>query len=152
MFAWLPTITSVSRQSVFAGKPPLYYPTSLQTTDKEAMLWNQFWADHGLTPVEVGHAKGLGEAGTLSIAEEIVSHPHVRAVLIASGIHAGSLSAMVQSPALFPFALGPLSATHVEPHNRIELFRQGLDEDLVALRGVERLSDKRARWGGRDHV
>jgi hypothetical protein len=80
VFAWLPTITSVSRQSVFAGKPPLYYPTHLQTTDREAALWNQFWADRGLTPAEVGYAKGLGKASTLSLADELVSHPQVRVV------------------------------------------------------------------------
>ena len=80
VFAWLPTITSVSRQSAFAGRLPLYYPASIHTTDKEAMLWNQFWVDQGLTPAEVTYAKGLGEEPTLSITEEIVSRPRVRVV------------------------------------------------------------------------
>jgi hypothetical protein len=80
VFAWLPTITTVSRQSIFAGKPPLYYPTSLQTTDKEAILWSQFWADHGLTPGEVVYARGLGELSTHSRVEEILSSPHLRVV------------------------------------------------------------------------
>lgn len=80
VFAWLPTITAVSRQSIFAGKPPLYYPTSLQTTDKEATLWGQFWADHGLTPSEVAYTKGLGDLSTLSRVEETLSSPHLRVV------------------------------------------------------------------------
>jgi hypothetical protein len=80
VFAWLPTTTSVSRQAVFAGKPPLYYPTSIHTTDKEAGLWTQFWADQGLPPTEVGYEKGLGEEFTLSRAQEAVSHPKLRAV------------------------------------------------------------------------
>jgi hypothetical protein len=39
VFAWIPTITSVSRQAAFAGKPPIYFPASIHTTDKEAGLW-----------------------------------------------------------------------------------------------------------------
>jgi len=79
-FAWIPTITSVSRQAAFAGKPPIYYPGSLHTTDKEAMLWTQFWIGQGFTQAEVAYAKGLGENASLSAVEEIVSHPEVRMV------------------------------------------------------------------------
>src|SRR5437763_9553291 len=39
VFAWMPTITSVSRQAVFAGKPPVYYPGSIHKTDRENVLW-----------------------------------------------------------------------------------------------------------------
>ena len=39
VFAWIPTITSVSRQSLFAGKLPLYFPASINTTAKESYLW-----------------------------------------------------------------------------------------------------------------
>ena len=35
VFAWVPTLTSVSRQAIFAGRAPLYFPDSLLTTDKE---------------------------------------------------------------------------------------------------------------------
>ena len=38
VFAWIPTITSVSRQAAFAGRPPIYYPNSIHTTDKESVL------------------------------------------------------------------------------------------------------------------
>ena len=31
----MPTLTSVTRQSIFAGEPPLYFPDSLATTSKE---------------------------------------------------------------------------------------------------------------------
>src|SRR5579883_1956877 len=43
VFAWVPTITSVSRQSIFAGKAPLYFPSSIYSTDREPSLWQQFW-------------------------------------------------------------------------------------------------------------
>ena len=79
VFAWVPTITSVSRQAIFAGKPPLYFPSSIQTTGKEASLWTQFWVDHGLTAQEVGYAKGLGD-GPLDAVRELLSRPNIRAL------------------------------------------------------------------------
>ena len=79
VFAWIPTITSVSRQAAFAGKPPIYFPGSIHTTDKEPALWRQFWADQGLTQQEVGYAKGLGD-GTLEDVEEMVGRPKTRVV------------------------------------------------------------------------
>jgi len=77
IFAWLPTITSVSRQAAFAGRPPIYFPNSIHTTDKEPSLWMQFWADQGLTPQEVAYAKGLGD-GALGKVEELITRPKTR--------------------------------------------------------------------------
>lgn len=77
VFAWIPTITSVSRQAAFAGKPPIYFPNSIHTTDKEPALWTQFWVDQGLRQQEVAYAKGLGN-GTLEGVEEIVARPKTR--------------------------------------------------------------------------
>ncbi len=78
VFAWLPTVTSVSRQSIFAGKPPLYYPESIFNTNKEATLWTQFWNDKGISQREVAYKKGLGEGTSLSEIEELLSHPKIR--------------------------------------------------------------------------
>jgi PglZ domain len=47
-FAWVPTLTSVTRQSIFAGEPPLYFPDSLLTTAKEKAHWLRFWEDQGV--------------------------------------------------------------------------------------------------------
>jgi hypothetical protein len=79
VFAWLPTITSVSRQALFAGKPPLYFPSSIHTTDREPALWTQFWIDQGLTAKEVGYLKSLGD-GTIDAAAELVARPAMRVV------------------------------------------------------------------------
>jgi hypothetical protein len=46
-FAWVPTLTSVARQAIFAGEPPLYFPESLTTTSKEKNHWLRFWEDQG---------------------------------------------------------------------------------------------------------
>jgi hypothetical protein len=74
VFAWVPTITSVSRQAIFSGKAPMFFPSSIYSTDREASLWQQFWLDHGLNGHEVTYLKGLGErAGLPSVEDALVS-------------------------------------------------------------------------------
>jgi hypothetical protein len=77
VFAWIPSLTAVSRQATFAGKAPIFFPNSIRTTDKEPALWAQFWADNGLTPNEVVYIKGLGDGG-LENCSEAISHPKAR--------------------------------------------------------------------------
>ena len=77
VFAWIPTITSVSRQAVFAGKPPVYFPSSIHTTNKEAVLWTQFWVGQGLAKQEIVYARGLGD-GPLESVEEMITRPKIR--------------------------------------------------------------------------
>jgi len=77
VFAWIPSLTSVSRQAAFAGKAPIFFPNSIQTTDKEPALWAQFWADQGFALNEVVYIKGLGD-GSLETVSEVLSHPKVR--------------------------------------------------------------------------
>ncbi len=77
VFAWIPSLTSVSRQAIFAGKPPITFLDSIQTTDKEPALWAHFWADQGYMPNEVVYLKGLGD-GSLEKVSEALSHPKAR--------------------------------------------------------------------------
>jgi hypothetical protein len=77
VFAWIPSLTSVSRQAMFAGKAPLFFPNSIETTDKEPSLWTQFWVDQGFSPKEVVYIKGLGD-GDVDTVSEALSHPEVR--------------------------------------------------------------------------
>ena len=77
VFAWVPTITSVSRQAIFAGKPPLYFPASILGTDREPSSWKQFWEDQGVPARAVDYAKGLGD-GPLDRIDEILSRTDVR--------------------------------------------------------------------------
>jgi PglZ domain len=48
LFALIPTLTSVSRQSIFAGDPPFFFATSLETTKKEEQHWTRFWENRGV--------------------------------------------------------------------------------------------------------
>lgn len=70
VFAWVPTLTSVSRQSIFAAEPPLYFPDSFDRTDKERSRWCKFWEDQTGTrgiaelvkPVESANSPDLDAA------------------------------------------------------------------------------------------
>lgn len=55
VFAWIPTITSVSRQAMFIGESPAYYATSINTTSKEESHWNVFWENHGILKMYVDY-------------------------------------------------------------------------------------------------
>ena len=80
LFAWIPTLTMVSRQACFAGRPPFYFAGSIHSTDREPSAWKRFWEDEGLHPVEVVYAKNLRERSNLGAVEELVSDPRTRAV------------------------------------------------------------------------
>jgi hypothetical protein len=56
LFAWVPTLTSVSRQSIFAGDPPFFFCQSLDTTRKEEQHWTRFWDDRGVRKGEAVYA------------------------------------------------------------------------------------------------
>lgn len=77
LFAWVPSITSVSRQAIFAGRPPALFPDSIGTTEREPALWGRFWADQGLGAGEIMYAKGLGSGGLKTVAESLCQ-PRVR--------------------------------------------------------------------------
>ena len=71
-FAWIPTLTSVSRQSIFSGKPPLYFPSSINSTNSEEKLWRQFWDDHGLSRLDVAYQRGLGDGDARGVLNSVI--------------------------------------------------------------------------------
>lgn len=73
-FAWVPTITSVSRQALFAGKAPYQFPKSIQTTSSEEKHWRQFWMDNGLQGPQVFYAKNLGIGTPDALLEQLSDH------------------------------------------------------------------------------
>lgn len=78
VFAWLPTITSVSRQALFAGKPPIGFPQSILRTKREPKLWEQFWVDHGLPPSQVTYRAGLRNLDQITDLQETITHPQIK--------------------------------------------------------------------------
>lgn len=58
----------------------------------------------------------------------------LEAVLRSTGSSTFALKAATAHPSLFPFILPNLGAADVERFGRLELYRQGLDEDIVLLK------------------
>ncbi|MCU7944078.1 MAG: BREX-3 system phosphatase PglZ [Candidatus Thiodiazotropha sp. (ex Cardiolucina cf. quadrata)] len=73
-FAWIPTLTSVSRQSIFSGKPPIYFPSSINSTNSEEKLWKQFWEGHGLSRLDVAYQRSLGDGDAEGVLDSAI-HP-----------------------------------------------------------------------------
>ena len=87
-WAWVPTITSVSRQTIFAAEAPMFFPQSLDTTSKEPKHWERFWGEQGLLGPAVAYVRqGSQEADSelLEKVKELASRPACRALGIVVG-------------------------------------------------------------------
>lgn len=62
VFAWVPSVTSVSRQALFSGKEPRYFADSITSTYKEKSLWTAFWEEQGFSKQNIAFEKSLGLA------------------------------------------------------------------------------------------
>jgi hypothetical protein len=74
VFAWIPTLTSVSRQAIFSGRPPFYFPASIYSTNHEEKLWKKFWEECGLSRMDVSYQRGLGDGDIASVLDAAI-HP-----------------------------------------------------------------------------
>ena len=80
LFAWVPTLTSVSRQSIFAGEPPFYFSTSLDTTHKEEAHWRRFWEDRDASRAEVAYICQKKQEPDERLIERVRRQPRIRDV------------------------------------------------------------------------
>lgn len=79
LFAWIPTITPISRQAAFSGKIPRYFADTLDRTDRDGTRWRQFWSDRGLAAAEVGFATVPGDRADLAAVDDLIT-PQTRAL------------------------------------------------------------------------
>jgi hypothetical protein len=77
-FAWLPTLTSVSRQALFSGLKPREFSESIETTARESVQWLSFWKDHGLRQNEVFYRKGIKRTDQLAELSSEISNPAIK--------------------------------------------------------------------------
>lgn len=79
-FAWLPTVTSVSRQAMFSGMRPREFEDSIDRTDKEEFFWKAFWQNDGNVKAnKVMYRRALHELAQLDAldAEIVERQPDV---------------------------------------------------------------------------
>ena len=77
-FAWLPTLTSVSRQALFSGLKPREFSDSIETTNREPSLWARFWQENSLRMPEIFYRKSLKRTGQLDELEDALSQPAIK--------------------------------------------------------------------------
>lgn len=77
-FAWLPTLTAVSRQALFSGLKPREFADSITATSAEPSLWARFWQDQGLRTNEILYRKGIRRVDQLEELAAAVSNPSVK--------------------------------------------------------------------------
>lgn len=77
-FAWLPSLTSVSRQALFSGLRPREFQASIETTAQEPSLWSRFWLENGLRGGEVYYRKAIKRTEQLLELDAAVSSPSIK--------------------------------------------------------------------------
>lgn len=70
VFAWVPTLTGVSRQAIFAGKVPLMFASSVGSNHREKDQWESLWAEAGLLGPAVGYV-GHGQVAWESFLGDV---------------------------------------------------------------------------------
>lgn len=88
-FAWVPTLTAVSRQSIFAGEPPYFYAKYLDTTRKEPHHWARFWDEHGLRGNAVAYVSPKKQETDVAFNDRVrdaADHPQCKVLGVVVGI------------------------------------------------------------------
>ncbi len=82
-FAWLPTLTSVSRQSIFAGAVPRTFAPTIRSTSAEPRQWKRFWTDAGLPSGSIFYGKGISSRTSVDeLLSELTSLPEMVGVVV----------------------------------------------------------------------
>lgn len=71
-FAWIPTITSISRQAIFSGQIPRYFGKTIFSTGEDERHWKKFWLEQGVRPDTIYYMRNIkhfSEEGLKDIIE-----------------------------------------------------------------------------------
>lgn len=79
LFAWIPTLTSISRQSIFNASVPYYFAQHIGSTVKEPNHWQRYWEDNGVTSQSIHY---LRMDGTGDIGAELEKQVNLRSALV----------------------------------------------------------------------
>jgi hypothetical protein len=72
-YALAPGVTPISRQALFAGRPPTAFAETMNRTDQDGERWHAYWVNHDVPARRVAHAavqvSGQGLDAVRAIAE-----------------------------------------------------------------------------------
>ena len=77
--AWIPTLTSISRQSIFNASVPYYFAQHIGSTVKEPNNWQRYWEDNGVPSQSIHY---LRIDGTGDIGAELEKQVNLRSALV----------------------------------------------------------------------
>ena len=75
-------MTSIARQSIFAGEMPIYFSQSIGTTAKEEAHWQRFWANRGLGKMYVDYLRIAEYPGSYAKFQRLMPKNKVRAIVV----------------------------------------------------------------------
>lgn len=78
VFAWVPTLTSISRQTIFAGEIPLLFADSLTTTAKEEAHWRRVWEEVDVQGLSVAYRRNVGRDNDEAGVDDLTGHPKMQ--------------------------------------------------------------------------
>ncbi|NLE57870.1 MAG: BREX-3 system phosphatase PglZ [Planctomycetes bacterium] len=94
VFAWIPTITSISRQAIFAGQAPLFFESTILSTHAEEKHWKAFWEERGRrreSTAVVKHGMEEPEASLIDRTRAVIDDQRVTVI----GIVVNSIDRLV---------------------------------------------------------
>jgi hypothetical protein len=72
-YALAPTLTPISRQALFAGRPPTAFAETITKTDKDGDHWRAYWVNHNIPELRVAYipvrVNGQGMDEVKAVAE-----------------------------------------------------------------------------------
>jgi hypothetical protein len=103
-FAWVPTLTAVSRQAIFAGDAPLFFAGNLLGNSREETLWRRFWDDKGRGGAAVEYIRQKrdeADADFLPRVRQVADGPRVTVL----GVVLGTVDRMIHGAAIGSYGL-----------------------------------------------
>jgi hypothetical protein len=88
LFAWVPTITAVSRQALLAGVPPFFLGAKLGTSPGEEAAWGRFWEGRGLPKGAATFVNQKHQEAPETFVDRVrdrVEHPKTRMIAVVVG-------------------------------------------------------------------
>lgn len=81
-YAMAPSITPISRQALFSGRPPVNFADTWDKTTQDAERWNAWWVHREIPPLRVKHLAIKASAPDFSALNEIIASKNVRLGLL----------------------------------------------------------------------
>jgi hypothetical protein len=80
LFAWVPTLTPVSRQAIVSGKKPLEFAQYINSTSREESYWTLFWENVGFQKESIVYKKAIDDFSFIDHIEDYITPSKTKAV------------------------------------------------------------------------